>query len=1556
MSQNLLCDVDIDTLLNGMGVAPFGVGWALGNQNVNPGAAGDNFPRRAEQNTQHSKADDELSASSHAPKANGRREHFEASGNEVITVPDSYRCSTQEYAAALNLEDDALLQHNNGVVAQSPDVCISHLNRIVDTDHYTAETGDNARLQEAGTRICSSDIDSEPVIGSHLSNDLPLAAPPDNRPTAVIYDTKYQDIATKPNLIKDATRNEEGRNVVGHVSERPGTKGLPIEIDEDVYASVPHSNFRSDTPQSTAVHLILSLQDNDSELRNGLPHELGENVCQDTELCGLTNMHEDGHTNIDEVMEDIDLNPIAYNETDLNGMSIQCGDEAPSVIDVDMEVPHEILQCTSDEDFKACIGDISTTAVEVHQSEIEDRSVAGGSCRVSSRTVSRQSTEDISITTTSCRTSRSRVSSTPSKSSISRPDSSTPVDSSEPEASSEGSKHSVCNCINKGDNSIMGEAISFFALKHVLELVREVGECLSSDDAPMRWQDVLDMQARAQRFVNEAVRVNFQSDDLKQYQLSLPKTLGKFTYAAPAGTVEATRSAIEKPVEINRKLSNTQGGSIASHRDIYTTDMDVQPMMEGMPGMLPEPSQSEMAVCVQNEALKDYDKGTSVGAFASLTAEQMDMHIPPEPPMVDNGLPKIRTFSELKRSCASDFGETLPSKRTKNGKECKSDHLQDEDDDLFGLDYSLQEEAGDISNLCDPLAEARKLYMEKINSNEIPGMDLRVLRDVRDTYAQLFGENFEFSRKVNEINSSVFGYNGFRGIQLAAINSVLLGKDCFVMMATGGGKSHCFQLPSKLLGGVVVVFSPLISLMEDQRRVMEHYGINAETVDANTTSAEMRKLSKRYLDHNEIFKSGSILFITPEKFDKSAAVLRLLDDLHTSARLKLFVIDEAHCVSQWGLSFRTDYRKLCNLKVKFPDVPILAMTATATRDVATDIIQVLRIPTCVRLRTTINRPNLWIECREKTKDYLKEMIEILKTTTGCGIVYTLTVSDCEKVARELENASISVGAYHAKLDATARKEVQRRWTRGEIRVMAATIAFGMGIDKSDVRFVFHTSAPVSILGYYQEIGRAGRDGKYSTTILWYNLRDFERHKNLGQKVTTSRKMVIGEEVSDFPTLSNMREYCQNKSVCRRLLLFRAFGEDPEGVLPANCQGCDNCCLNMMSERVDATEDALIVCKFVEETTKYYVKGILTMNILCDALRGSNRSTIVRYGLCNSQYHGALKHHKPKYIFHVIQELVNLRVLRECRRKRKSFEYTVMLLGVNARKLNRGLIQVNVICYKPLAGSPLQGPAATEMPDSTVALGMDEGHVINTTTESGANAVAPQSKSRRKRSKSKDYLQNNADLLASSVPEKAAAPMKGVSPSQIVEALKAANTMRRRDSDCSDSFIGENKQTASALSVTTDNYLNLMRHGHRGEPSRAKPAFTTVAPDKVIIRGHGGLRAMGNNESSVMDAVGNDTIADANEYGLMGSVAMKDGKDHPHADSIQDLRAVHADQVGSKQAPHGAPVAGGSTWRTGLSKAMMLITNGKSSSHIDIQVARQNNIRRKVPLDLLSSLT
>lgn len=1475
---------------------------------------------------------------------------------EVVSVP-----STQE-TEKQHLDNGKLVDRNslhgdddddadeNEVVNESK-LAVNHLQRVLLTSAESEDTPVRRLQSNADTSALSSDgalvlISPQSELQDER-NDKCSRRNTEPSGSDMITDKAIKEFNLANKLL--VTTNLENTSVFPK-KELPKAKVALSDIDKDILDSVYKQSMTLPPPcLHTMRSDILSMEHPSSEIFGSIPKGYDKNIIQDVDL-------KSSNSNVGDVNGMVGLFTPDLNDSMINECSPKDGGET-----LNANVQTELALATDEKVTSTPVlsqatgapprsmpddpdvEDFASAIAALHQTTTNVSCVSAASNDLWS--TQHEATQNTSllkakIQAPTCRSEPSSVS--PDKGTIVIDEApSQHVATSHQLEPKKSVPHNEAANDNKTPMPFIGEAVSFFAMKHIISLVREIGACLSSgEDIETRWQDVLRLEARTQRYIDEAVRFNFETEDLSAYKTALPRmlsTTGLVSHKSPCAIKGNT--VIESSSQKTAR-SYTTTKQIAEFQMFINKNMLDQRFINR--NNTSDPTTKDNKNLCKVSTASSFASGTS---GSSVVMCRNDSAESAESYPGDNALPVVRTFHDIKNQMdANSHLNGINKASNSKSKETQPEraYVDETDEDMFIFDEDSSDELGDISKLSDHLSFARKEYMHMINTNAIPGMDLRVPRDVLDQYNHLFNDEYEFSSKVNYMNESVFGYKGFRGVQLAAINAVLLGNDCFLMMATGGGKSHCYQLPSLILGGIVVVFSPLLSLMEDQVRALKQYGIRADVVNGDATSADIKNISKQYLNQDDVTKNGAVLFITPEKFDKSVLTARLIDDLGIAGRLKLFVIDEAHCVSQWGLSFRKDYRKLCNLKTKFPSVPILAMTATATPEVALDIMNVLRINGCAKLRTTINRPNLWIECREKTKDYVKEMIEILLTTTGCGIVYTLTIGDCQKVAQELQKSGISVGTYHAKIDSNQRKQIQKQWTAGEIRVMVATIAFGMGIDKPDVRFVFHTSAPVTILGYYQEIGRAGRDGKFSTTILWYNLRDFERHKNLGQKAASTNQMITGEELAENPSLENMREYCQNKSTCRRLLLFRAFGEDPTEILPGNCRGCDNCCLNVVSEKVDATEDALVICKFVDDVMQFRRNGILTMNMICDSLRGSYRSLICKYRLHQNKFHGVMKERKSKYISQVVQEMVNLNVLRENRRSCRSFGRTVYVLGPNYRKLLANRLRVTIISYKPINST------SASARDTDSVGGSDGCSLINDNVDIEPDDIPEKShRASKKRPREGDKCnQPSIKELVAMCDVSASQQGKGIGASKIVQALKDANYMIRSDSESEDDFGTWPNLDAEPVNHSIPSVRDIVTTISKQPP----PAKTSADGHKndVLIIAHKVIPRAVKSASA-----GNITDCSSNSstYNTQSSTTPNERGNSILAIPSKQITPPDGFLGGKSAPPNNAtpaivPIA------KGTSKPAFSLEARKENPTVDVQVARQNNIRRKVPKDLL----
>ena len=466
-----------------------------------------------------------------------------------------------------------------------------------------------------------------------------------------------------------------------------------------------------------------------------------------------------------------------------------------------------------------------------------------------------------------------------------------------------------------------------------------------------------------------------------------------------------------------------------------------------------------------------------------------------------------------------------------------------------------------------------------------------------------------------------FGYDTFKGDQEEVITHLLGGGDAFVLMPTGGGKSLCYQLPALLMKGTAIVISPLIALMKNQVDLIRGFDAGTESVAHFLNSS----LSRQQIDEvrsDLLAGKTKLLYVAPESLTKEENVQMLKE-----VEISFYAVDEAHCISEWGHDFRPEYRRIRALVEQIGRAPIIALTATATPKVQSDILKNLGITDAKVFKSSFNRPNLYYEIRDKV-DAEKDIIRFIKQNPGkSGIIYCLSRKKVEELAELLSINGVRALPYHAGLDAKTRAENQDRFLSEDVDVIVATIAFGMGIDKPDVRFVIHYDIPKSIESYYQETGRAGRDGMEGRCIAYYSYRDIQKLEKFMQG-----KPVAEQEISR-QLLSEVTAYAES-SQCRRKLLLNYFGEEYH---QANCQCCDNCI--HPKETFDGKAEMSLVIRLIESLPEHF-----KIDHLANVLAGVSNSIIKSYKHDQLEFFGAGKNHSEKFWCTVIHQGLIARLL------------------------------------------------------------------------------------------------------------------------------------------------------------------------------------------------------------------------------------------------------------------------------------------------------------------------
>ncbi|XP_059128355.1 recQ-like DNA helicase BLM [Peromyscus eremicus] len=538
--------------------------------------------------------------------------------------------------------------------------------------------------------------------------------------------------------------------------------------------------------------------------------------------------------------------------------------------------------------------------------------------------------------------------------------------------------------------------------------------------------------------------------------------------------------------------------------------------------------------------------------------------------------------------------------------------------------------------------------------------------------------DFPHTKEMMKIFHKKFGLHNFRTNQLEAINAALLGEDCFILMPTGGGKSLCYQLPACVSPGVTIVISPLRSLIVDQVQKLTSFDIPATYLTGDKTDSEAANIYLQLSKKDPIIK---LLYVTPEKVCASNRLISTLENLYERKLLARFVIDEAHCVSQWGHDFRQDYKRMNMLRQKFPSVPVMALTATANPRVQKDILTQLKILKPQVFTMSFNRHNLkYYVLPKKPKKVAFDCLEWIRKhhPYDSGIIYCLSRRECDTMADTLQRDGLAALAYHAGLSDTARDEVQSKWINQDgCQVICATIAFGMGIDKPDVRFVIHASLPKSVEGYYQESGRAGRDGEVSHCVLFYAYHDVTRLKRL---IMMEKDGNYHTKETHFNNLYSMVHYCENITECRRIQLLAYFGE--KGFNPDFCKkypdvSCDNCCKTKDYKTKDVTDDVKNIVRFVQEhssspgTRNVGPSGRFTLNMLVDIFLG-NKSAKIQSGIFGKG--SSYSRHNAERLF---KKLILDKILDEdlyINANDQPIAY--MMLGIKAQHVLNGHLKVD----------------------------------------------------------------------------------------------------------------------------------------------------------------------------------------------------------------------------------------------------------------------------------------
>jgi ATP-dependent DNA helicase RecQ len=519
-----------------------------------------------------------------------------------------------------------------------------------------------------------------------------------------------------------------------------------------------------------------------------------------------------------------------------------------------------------------------------------------------------------------------------------------------------------------------------------------------------------------------------------------------------------------------------------------------------------------------------------------------------------------------------------------------------------------------------------------------------------------------------------FGFEGFRTGQEAIVRDVLARRDVLALMPTGGGKSLCFQLPALLQPGVTLVVSPLIALMQDQVRQLVNNGIAAAFINSSLDAADIRRRTDALVRGE--FK---LLYLAPERLLLEEFLGGPLRHLDSGIGINAFVIDEAHCLSEWGHDFRPEYRQLSRLRRRHPDVPVLAFTATATARVREDIIAQLALREPVVHVASFNRPNLYYRVRRRDKSSYREVLR-LAGKGGAGIIYCLSRRRVDELAAKLHADGVRAAPYHAGLDAGTRRDTQDAFIRDHLQVIVATIAFGMGINKPDVRWVVHYDLPRTLEGYYQESGRAGRDGDPAQCILYFGSADIRTAEFLiQQKLDPSGAPLESEQRIARQQLRQVLQFADSTE-CRRAVQLRYFGEPFSGP----CGSCDNCCepRTLEDRSLEAKQFLSCVARLAQRRQRFGAAYII------DLLRGARSERVLSNGHATLSVYGVGRHRRVEEWRHVARALLQQGLIDETQDG-----YSVLSLNAQSWEVLRGERAVSIARAQTPGREPAGDPRA-----------------------------------------------------------------------------------------------------------------------------------------------------------------------------------------------------------------------------------------------------------------------